>query len=251
MRLTAVIADDEPLMLEALQEALMQVCPDLEIVATATHGANAYQAIMREKPDVAFLDINMPGMTGLHVADAVQAHTQVVFVTAHDKYAVDAFQAGAVDYLLKPIELHKLSKVLNRLYERSSRRSSAQQPAYSEDSRGLKTAEEKPARLVWIKALHRDEVRLIHIDDVIFFEADTKYIRVVTMEGESFIRMPLKQLVERIDGQLFWQIHRGSVVNVRRVARVMRDSEGMTVLLKGLEHRLRVSTQYQALFKHM
>jgi DNA-binding LytR/AlgR family response regulator len=233
MTITAVIADDEPYALAGLVDALAQVWPDLHVVATACDGPQAFQAIQTHRPTLAFLDIRMPGMSGLQVAEAVGEQTTVVLVTAYDQHALTAFEKGVADYVLKPVELPRLAKVVLRLKER------------------VAAAPVAAAPLQWIKASVGAQVRLIHVDDVVYFESDAKYTRVVTADAEALIRVPLRQLIEQLDAQWFWQVHRSSVVNLRHVASVQRVDENMDVILKGRPERIKVSLAYQGLFKQM
>jgi DNA-binding LytR/AlgR family response regulator len=239
MSLTAIIADDEPFALAGLAEALAQVWPELRVVATAHDGPAAFQAICAHQPTLAFLDIRMPGMTGLQVAEAVRGQTIVVLVTAYDHYALNAFEHGVADYVLKPVELPRLAQVILRLKERVARPAPAPVSAPA------------PAPLQWIKASVGAQVRLIHVDDIVYFESDAKYTRVVTADAEALIRMPLRQLADQLDPQWFWQVHRSSVVNLRHVASVLRVDENMDVILKGRPERIKVSLAYQGLFKQM
>lgn len=249
---TAVVADDEPFALASLVEALATVWPELTVVAQAADGPEAYKAIQKHKPDLAFLDIRMPGMTGLQVAEAIGAHTSVVFVTAHDAYALPAFERGAVDYVLKPVELARLATVTQRIRERLSKSESVDvKSVLATLERVQSQMAPLSSKLEWIKASHGSQIQLIHIDDVHYFESDTKYTRVVTAEGDAIIRTPLKQLVDQLDARWFWQVHRSTVINVRHVSTVTRRDDAMEILLKGRPDRIKVSTQYQALFKHM
>jgi DNA-binding LytR/AlgR family response regulator len=235
MTITAVVADDEPFALAGLVDALARVWPELSVVASARDGPEAFQAILAHRPTLAFLDIRMPGMSGLQVAEAVGGQTIVVLVTAYDHYALSAFEKGVADYVLKPVELPRLAKVVLRLKERIA------QPAPALPG----------APLQWIKASVGAQVRLIHVDDVHYFESDAKYTRVVTADAEALIRIPLRQLAGQLDPQWFWQVHRSSVVNLRYVASVLRVDENMEVILKGRPERIKVSLAYQALFKQM
>lgn len=245
MTITAVIADDEPFALAGLADALARVWPELSVVATARDGPEAFQAIQAHRPTLAFLDIRMPGMTGLQVAEAVGEQTIVVLVTAYDNYALSAFEKGVADYVLKPVELPRLAKVVLRLKERIA------QPASALPAAAPAAASAAGAPLQWIKASVGSQVRLIHVDDVHYFESDAKYTRVVTADAEALIRIPLRQLAEQLDPQWFWQVHRSSVVNLRHVASVLRVDENMEVILKGRPERIKVSLAYQALFKQM
>lgn len=243
---TAVIADDEPFALAGLADALTLVWPELHVVASAGDGPSAFQAIRTHRPTLAFLDIRMPGMSGLEVAATVGEQTLVVIVSAYDHYAMSAFEQGVVDYVLKPVELPRLVTVVRRLQERMAQANPAQARPVA-----LPAADVQQAALQWIKASVGTQVRLIHVDDVHYFESDAKYTRVVTADGEALIRMPLKQLADQLDPQWFWQVHRSSVVNLRRVAGVVRIDENMEVILKDRPERIKVSLQYQALFRQM
>ncbi|MET3135481.1 DNA-binding LytR/AlgR family response regulator [Oxalobacteraceae bacterium GrIS 1.11] len=246
MILSAVIADDEPFALAGLTDALTLVWPELQVVASAGDGPSAFQAIRSHRPTLAFLDIRMPGMSGLEVAEAVGEQTLVVIVSAYDHYAMSAFEKGVVDYVLKPVELPRLVTVVRRLQERMAQVSSARPeplPAVA--------VPQAAAPLQWIKASVGTQVRLIHVDDVHYFESDAKYTRVVTADAEALIRMPLKQLADQLDPQWYWQVHRSSVVNLRHVASVVRIDDNMEVILKGRPERIKVSLQYQALFRQM
>lgn len=248
MTITAVIADDEPFALAGLVDALAQVWPELNVLATARDGPEAFHAIQAHQPTLAFLDIRMPGMTGLQVAEAVGGQTIVVLVTAYDNYAASAFEKGVADYVLKPVELPRLAKVVLRLKERIAQpqaRLTASAPAPAPVAAAV------GAPLQWIKASVGAQVRLIHVDDIYYFESDAKYTRVVTADGEALIRMPLRQLADQLDAQWFWQVHRSSVVNLRHVDSVLRVDENMEVILKGRPERIKVSLAYQALFKQM
>lgn len=249
---TAIVADDEPFMREALVDALAGTWPQLQLLGRAADGPEAFRQVQALRPDIVFLDVRMPGMTGLQVAEALGAAApRVVFVTAHEDHAVQAFEAGAVDYVLKPIELRRLARTVARLQQRLQ--------APGGDGAALLQAVERlraappaaPQRLEWIRASRGAQVRLIHVDDVHFFESDAKYTRVVTADGEALIRVPLKELLEGLDPKWFWQIHRGTIVNARRVDGVRRDGESMVVLLKGLAATLKVSPPYQPLFRQM
>lgn len=249
---SAVVADDEPLALQALIDALATVWPDLNVVATAGDGPEAYRAIQKHQPDLAFLDIRMPGLTGLQIANTIDDSTHVVFVTAHNDYALQAFEHGAVDYVLKPVELARLATVTRRLQARIEAHESVDAKAVLATLERLQNQKSPGCqRLEWVKASQGTQVRLIHIDDVHYFESDTKYTRVVTADNDSIIRTPLKQLVEQLDARWFWQVHRSTVVNVRQISTVVRQDDLMEILLKARAERIKVSTQYQGLFKHM
>jgi DNA-binding LytR/AlgR family response regulator len=248
-RPTALIAEDEPLMLERLKERLAAAWPELEIVAEAADGDAALAAFAAHSPQVAFLDIRLPGRSGLDVAAAVGAECHVVFVTAYDQYALQAFDAGAVDYLLKPVEADRLAATV----ERVKRKLASPPPDLSALVAELRTAigAETP-RLKWIKAAVGKQVKLIAVADVLYFQADTKYTRVVLAQSEALIRTPLKELLAALDPDQFWQVHRGTIVNVGAVAGVVReDAEKQFVALKGRPERLPVSRQFFHRFRQM
>ncbi|QDQ28802.1 response regulator transcription factor [Chitinimonas arctica] len=248
MRTKILIAEDEPLMRERLLDLLQRSWPDAEVVAAAENGNDAWDAFLEFEPQVVFLDIRMPGFSGLEVAARIGTAAHVVFVTAYDQYAVDAFEAGAVDYLLKPIEADRLAKAIARI-----RQKLATPPAdLSELLSRLTTAAPTPERekLKWLKATVGKQIKLIKVEDVLFFQSDTKYTRVVLADSEALIRTPLKDLLAGLDSELFWQIHRGTLVNVHAIAAAERlDAERMVVLLKGSEERLGVSRAFTYRFR--
>lgn len=242
----AVIAEDEPLLRDELAELLGQLWPELDIVAQAADGITALRALERHAPDVLFLDIQMPGLTGLEVARQVNGRSHVVFVTAYDQHAVAAFEQGAADFLLKPASAARLATTVARLKGKIGR------PAPQIDGilRELGTA--KRGYLRWINASHGQSVRLITVEDVNYFEADSKYTRVVTADGESLIRKPIRELAEALDPGCFWQIHRSTIVNVNAIAGVVRDARGRPqVRLKRRPELLSVSDAYAHLFRQM
>ena len=249
--MTCVIAEDETLLRDALVALLAEEWPCLRIVAACDDGGTALEAIATHKPDVAFLDIRMPGLTGLEVAAGVldaSPATQVVFVTAYDQYAVDAFDAGAVDYLLKPVQADRLARAVARLREKLSAR-----PADLGDIlQHLKAAlpDAPREKMKWIRASVGKQIRLIDVADVLFFQSDAKYTRVVTAAYEALVRIPLKDLVSGLDPAVFWQIHRGTMVNVHAIAAAERiDAERLQVLLRGHPEKLPVSRSFTYLFR--
>jgi DNA-binding LytR/AlgR family response regulator len=246
---TALIAEDEPLMRERLREQLRDAWPELAIVAEAGDGDEALALFDIHRPSIAFLDIRMPGRDGLDVAAAIGSDCHVVFVTAYDQYALRAFEAGAVDYLLKPVEVDRLVACV----ERVRRKLSAPPLDLSALLAQLRVAmpSARP-RLRWIKAAVGKQVKLIAIDDVLYFQSDTKYTRVVLAQSEALIRTPLKDLIGELDADRFWQVHRGTVVNVDAIASVLReDAEKQFVLIKGRPDKLPVSRQFFYLFRQM
>ncbi len=252
-----VVAEDEELLRTSLLLQLGEVWPGLRIVAECEDGASALEAIAEHKPDVAFLDIRMPGLTGIEVAAAlseVSPRTQVVFVTAYDQYAIDAFEQGAVDYLLKPVARDRLQATVQRLQARVA----AGRPDPATLEALLQHLAKRPAEpeaappLAWITANSGRETRLIMLDEVAYFRADSKYTVVVTAEGEALLRTPLKELLEALDPRQFRQVHRSTIVNLKAVASVVRDDSGKgTLRLKGRSETLPVSVPFMALFKGM
>jgi len=249
----AVVAEDEDLLRRALIEALAEAWPELTVVAEAEDGGAAVEAIAAEKPDVAFLDIRMPGLTGLDVAAAsidISPATQVVFVTAYDQYAIDAFEKGAVDYLLKPVNRERLKATVERLKSRIGGQADAE--ALSRLARILGTLQGARAPLTWITASAGSETRLLMVEDVAYFRADSKYTLAMTAEGELLLRKPLRELIAELDPNLFKQVHRSTIVNLRAVASVSRDETGKGILkLKTRPERLSVSQPYMTLFRAM
>ena len=244
---TALIAEDEPLLAAEIHEELGRLWPELRICATVHDGHEALREIERHQPQVLFLDVKMPGLTGIEVARVMGTRAHVVFITAFDQYAVQAFEEGAIDYLLKPLDTARLARALRRVKERLTRT-----PA---DLSGLlEQLQRGPAndRLRWITVLHGPDINLITVEDVCYFRADNKYIAVVTAENESLITTPLKELLARLDPAVFWQIHRGVVVNINAVKSVRRAMAGhLELRLKQRSETLRVSAANAHLFKHM
>ncbi|HVO89241.1 MAG TPA: LytTR family DNA-binding domain-containing protein [Casimicrobiaceae bacterium] len=246
---TAVIAEDEPLMRERLKEKLAQAWPELDIVAEVADGNAALEAIERLRPQLAFLDIRMPGMSGLDVAGAIGDRCHVVFITAYDQYAVPAFEAGAVDYLLKPVEVERLEATVDRLRRKLDSPPSDVSALLDTLRSALK---HETSRMRWIKAAVGKQIRLVAVAEVLYFQADTKYTRVVLQNGEALIRTPLKDLLASLDPDKFWQIHRSTIVNLDAVASILReDAERQFVLLKQRHERLPISRQFVHLFKQM
>jgi len=249
-RVTALIADDEPLLRATLREQLAVAWPELDVVAEAGDGDEAVALAAELRPHVAFLDIRMPGRTGLDAALEIAETSRVVFVTAYEQHALAAFDAGAVDYLLKPVDPDRLAECVERI-----RRNLAKPP---EDLHGLiadlrRTIKPTGAQyLRWIKASVGRDLRLLSVDDVLYFQSDTKYTRVVLKDTEALIRTPLKELLAELDPEKFWQVHRGTLVNVTAIASVSRDGpEKQSVHLRGRPERLAVSRQFFHLFRQM
>jgi len=252
---TAILAEDETLLRKALSDLLAQAWPELEIIAECEDGAGALEAIAEHRPDVAFLDIRMPGLSGLEVAAAAaeaSPSTQVVFTTAYDQYAIDAFERGAVDYLLKPIKADRLAATVQRLKSRSETRP-ADAAALASLLRELTVnSGEGAPPLTWITASQGRETRLVMVDDVAYFRADNKYTVAMTADGEVLLRTPIRELAARLDPNLFKQIHRSTIVNLRAVASVVRDDTGKgTLRLKQRPETLVVSQPFMVLFRNM
>jgi DNA-binding LytR/AlgR family response regulator len=256
MHTTAVIAEDEPILRDQLKAKLTKMWPELSIVADVGDGEAALETIEAHQPHLAFLDIQMPEMTGIEVARSLTANkglrTHIVFVTAFDQYAVEAFEANAVDYLLKPYSDERLQAAVDRLKARL-----ATVPAPTQDLDALVaqlTARLHPATepLKWIKASIGNQLRLIAVDDVLFFQSDEKYTLVATKELDTLIRTPIKEIVDALDSNVFWQIHRSTIVNAKAIENVTRDFRGQaTVKIKGRPENLTVSRPFSHLFKQM
>ena len=271
---TALIAEDEPLLAAALKAELARAWPELSIVATVGDGASAVREALARQPDVLFFDIRMPGVSGLDAAvdladewPATKPFPALVFVTAYDEYAVQAFEAHAVDYLLKPVQTARLQKTVSKVQKVLASRASPAMDieAAMAQMRGLMgglmgnvvggaapAATPAVAPLKVIQASVGSTIRLVPIDEVIYFEAADKYIRVLTATSEYLIRTPLKELLPQLDTHTFWQIHRGTVVQASTIDAVTRDEAGKLWLsLRGRPERLSVSRLYGHLFKAM
>ena len=252
---TALIADDEPHLARALQTQLATLWPGLEIVAVARNGVEAAERIAALKPDLAFLDIQMPGLTGLEVAQGIEGPTRVVFVTAYDEFAVTAFEAEALDYLLKPVKTERLQRTVERLQR------ALEQPAAEPDTdtrllaalqRLVPAAAPTAERLRWVRASSGELTHQVAVDEVLFFRADDKYTCVQTADAEHLIRTPIAELVAQLDPQQFVQVHRSTVVNLAFLAGTRRDEASRLFLsIKGHAHELPVSRAYVHLFKAM
>lgn len=243
----ALIADDEPLLAADLAARLQTLWPELDLVAVVHHGLAAVEAISRLEPDVAFLDIRMPGLSGIEVANATRV-ANLVFVTAYDQYAVSAFEMAAADYLLKPVSDERLGAAVGRLRERLAARQAA--PDHSALLRELLGA--RPARLQWIRASVGNDTHMVAVSDVLYFRADDKYTVVQTATRDYLIRTPLRELLAQLDEAAFWQIHRNTIVAVAAIASARRDLAGhITLSLRGRPETLAVSRAFAQLFKQM
>jgi DNA-binding LytR/AlgR family response regulator len=274
----ALIADDERLMRDQLRARLAEVWPDLEIVAEAKNGLEAVELTQQHQPDLVFLDIRMPGMTGVDAARRIaQLPTldeaggwpgcEIVFITAYDQYAVEAFEQGVVDYVLKPAERERLTVTVERIRKRMAQRSRSEDEgggepaplaAHTPDMQQLlqklaaQLNPDAPPKLKWIQATVGQQIQMIPVEDVLFFISDEKYTRVQTATLEALIRKPIKELIDELDMNLFWQIHRSTLVNTKAIAGVSRDLRGrQLVSVKGHPEKLEVSRSFTGLFKGM
>jgi DNA-binding LytR/AlgR family response regulator len=248
---SAVIADDEDLQRGDLRRMLEQAWPELEIVAECEDGGDALAAIAEYRPDVAFLDIRMPALSGLDVARASAGHSRIVFTTAHDAHAIEAFGLGAFDYLLKPIVQERLAQTVARL--RLQMASGAGMPdllrMMADLDRHLR-ANARVEKIRWISATAGNQIKLFPIDEVLFFESDSRYTRVVSATDEGLIRTTVKELQRGLNGEEFWQIHRGTLVRAHAIAGARRDEMGyLSVQLRGHPEQLKVSQAYAWRFR--
>ncbi len=259
---TAVLAEDEPLLAQALQAELARLWPDLRILAAVGDGHQAAEQALQQRPDVCFFDIRMPGQSGLEAAQALVEDWPegvpfplLVFITAYDQYAVQAFQAQAVDYLLKPVDTARLAACVARLQAKLAERHGATQ-ALAHTVGQLRallgaTAPTAPLLAV-IQASVGNTVHMVPVEDVLYFEAADKYVRVITADREVLIRTSLRELTPQLDPQRFWQIHRGTVVQARAIRTATRDESGKVFLtLHARPERLVASRLYAHLFKGM
>lgn len=262
MNATALIAEDEPLLAAALKAELAAAWPGLQILTTVGDGASAVREALARQPDVLFFDIQMPGMSGLDAALTLvdvwpdKPFPALVFVTAYDQYALQAFEAQAIDYVLKPVQATRLAKSVSKVQSALANRSpvAANMDATLQQLRGLIAPAASPAvpPLKVIQASVGSSIRMVPVDEVLFFEAADKYVRVLTAQHEYLIRTPLKELTAQLDLQTFWQIHRGTIVRASSIETVTRDESGKLWLnLRGLTQKIAVSRLYAYLFKAM
>jgi len=260
--LRALIAEDEPILSYALVQALQRLWPELQVSGVVDNGVAAVRETLAQKPDVLFFDIKMPGKSGLEAAEELAEEWPedlpfplLVFVTAYDQFALEAFDHAAVDYLLKPINDERLDKTIARLKQRISQgnEKNDELDQMITKLRALAPAAASTAeKLTLIRAGTGNQIKLIPIEEVLYFEATDKYINVITAEGQSLIRTSLKELLPQLDHHQFWQIHRGTIVNSRQIAMATRDELGkLTVKLKNREENLAVSRVFAHLFKQM
>lgn len=255
MNFTAVIAEDEPLLRAELAARLAEAWPELKILAQAEDGAAALEEIAAHRPNVAFLDIRMPGLTGIDVAAALKdcsPKTRVVFVTAYQQYAIDAFEKGAVDYLLKPLQKERLEATVARLKTSVATPAGSDLVALLAGLRADMASERQREPLAWITAGAGRDTRLIMIDDIAYFQADSKYTVVMTAEGEALIRKPIRELLEELNPAQFKQVHRSTIVNLKAIKSVARLDEGKgQIKLKSRPETLAVSQPFMHLFRNM
>ncbi len=247
--LKVLIADDELLLAKDLRDRLIALSSAVEVVGMAGDGFEALEMIAAHKPDVVFLDIRMPGMSGIEIASRIAHPCSVVFVTAYDQYALEAFDTGAVDYLLKPIEEARLTKTLKRLTDRAfSEGQSLEDPETGDDVD--EASDCNPIR--WIRGSVGNDVRLLPVKEVMYFQALNKYTAVETTSGQLLIRLPIRELLSRLDPNVFRQIHRGTIVNLHWVELVRHDTSGrLTIGIRGRDERLHVSRAFASEFKPM
>lgn len=249
---TAIIADDEQHLSQFLKDRLAALWPELEVVAMAANGPEALRLIDDHVPDMVFLDIRMPGLTGLEVAGRIEAKTRIVFVTAFDQYAVDAFEREAVDYLLKPVSDERLLRTIARLKDKTAGKALPQDLDALMRTLAKVLPAAKNTHLRWIRASVGELTRQIPVEEVLYFQAQDKYVSVYSRDGEALIRTPLAELQAQLDPDEFWQIHRSTIVNVNRIAGTRRDLMGRTLLkLAEVKIELPVSRGYAHLFKGM
>ena len=247
---TAIVAEDEPILRTQLEGKLRKLWPELEIIASVGDGAAALEALEDRTPDFMFLDIQMPEMTGVEVARLVGGRAHVVFVTAYDQYAIQAFETGAVDYVLKPATDERLAVTIERLKAKLATPPTDLNAVLGRIAEQLGGG--KREKLQWIKATIGQNLRLIPVSEVLFFQSDEKYTRVVLAEGEALIKTPIRELIDGLDPEVFWQIHRSTLVNANAIAGVTRDFRGQAhVKIKGKDESLVVSRIYSHLFKQM
>ena len=267
----AILADDERLLREQLKARLAQAWPDLQICGEAHDGREAVEMVARARPDIVFLDIRMPVMTGIEAAREIallpDLPCEVVFVTAYDQYAIEAFEQGALDYVLKPAEPARLVRTVERLRarlaaKRQQRTQDTSAEAADPASFGLRLAQieqllrsaqpNAPRYLRWLQSSRGNTLKLVPVDEVLFFRSDEKYTRVQTLQAEWLIRTPLRELLEQLDAEQFWQVHRGTIVNARAIERLERDDAGhLRIRISGHQETLEVSRSFSQRFRQM
>jgi DNA-binding LytR/AlgR family response regulator len=244
----AIIADDELHLANDLQRRLKNLWPELQIDAVLHDGIAAAEALTELKPDIAFLDIRMPGQSGLDAARAAAADCRVVFVTAFDDHAVQAFEQAAVDYLLKPVSDERLARCVERLKQRSA----AAPDALLARLQQLLATQNKTEPLRWLRIQVGQSVRMVAVEEVCYFQSSDKYTTVLTRDAELLLRTPLKDLIAQLDPEQFWQVHRGTVVNARQIVSAHHDLLGkVTLTLRDRPEKVAVSRSYAHLFRQM
>jgi len=247
----AVIAEDEAPLARDLAARLKRMWPELEIVAIAENGVQAVELIEQHKPNVAFLDIKMPGMTGLEVVQRLTHKPHIVFATAYSEHAVEAFEREAADYLLKPVQDERLRQTVERLQSRLQTNTPAPNLQHLLDEL-MERMPAKPRLLQWIRAGIGNTIHNINVDDVLYFEAEDKYTRVVTRELESLVRVAISELEEQLDPQHFQRIHRGTIVNLRCIKSIHKNELGnLELIIDGRKEKLPVSRAHAAAFRQM
>jgi DNA-binding LytR/AlgR family response regulator len=245
---TAILAEDEKALRDELRQRLGELWPELIVLGEAGTGIEALQLLDKHAPDLMFLDIQMPGMTGLEVAHQAQGRCHIVFVTAYDTYAVAAFETGALDYVLKPLERERLRVAVDRVRRRVGSTPQNLEAVLRELIRNT----EPRKYLRWINASVGNHMQLITVDEVVYFQADAKYTRVVTATCEALIRKPLNELRNELDPSVFWQVHRSTIVNANAIAGVSRDIFGhINLKLKRRDEKVNVSESHAHLFRQM
>ena len=255
-RMRAILADDERLMRDQLRARLQEAWPELDLVGEAKNGDEALALVAALRPDLAFLDIRMPGQTGLEVARTIAGCCQIVFVTAYDAHAVEAFERGAIDYLLKPVDGARLALTVERVKRRLGVENTREDALARIEALISGLADGAPARrsaphLRWIQAGVGNRLQLYPVEEVIYLQAQDKYTVVATADGDSLVRKPIREFAEALDPEVFWQIHRSTIVNSRAIAAVRREGERAEVLLRGRNETLEVSRSYASRFRQM
>jgi DNA-binding LytR/AlgR family response regulator len=249
---TAIVADDERLMRDQIIARLKEAWPELVILGEAANGREAVALAQGLEPDIVFLDISMPEMDGIQAAQALAGQVHVVFVTAHDEYAIRAFEHGAVDYLLKPAEPERVALTCARLRERLQHKPDPMSDLLAQLSQRIGTGLVPREYLRWVQASVGASIRMIPTSEILFFRAEDKYTRVQTERFEALIRKPIKELLDELDPAEFWQIHRSTVVRVDAIEQVSRNLRGNQVVhVKGSDDKLEVSRTFTHLFKQM
>jgi DNA-binding LytR/AlgR family response regulator len=241
---SAILVEDEELLRSELRDQLAVLWPELSIVAEAADGVAALRAFNEHRPDVVFLDIRIPAMSGLEVAELVSGRAHVVFVTAHQEFAVAAFEQGAVDYVVKPLERERLAASVSRLKQRLEQKP----PDLTGLLEQLRLAGDGE-RIRWIQASVGNKIRIIPTEEVIYFQSEAKYTKVAADRGDMHIRRTIKELTDQLDPKAFWQVNRGIIVNVSRVEEVLRNGEHLSIRLRGRPEKLAVSQPFHHLFK--